>query len=188
MLSTQFKENTPHREEAITFNRKILDFIILLTAMLVMLATGYLICKHSNAVAEQVEQFDAYKPVPGAFDGLTQREIEGLEQEKEGSQAIDRYVSEPSRGEIRTLTMEATAYCYTGCRTYTGTWPQEGRTVAVDPDVIPLGTQLVIDGRGGYVAEDVGGAIVGRKLDIYMADKQRAIEFGRRDVEVRILE
>lgn len=153
-----------------------------------MFWTGYYICKCPDMAAEQVEQFDAYKPVPGAFDGFTQHEIEGLEQEKEGSKAIDRYVTgEPSRGEIRAMTMEATAYCYTGQRTYTGTWPQEGRTVAVDPEVIPLGTQLVIDGQGGYVAEDIGSAIVGHKTDIYIADRQRAIEFGRRDVEVRVI-
>lgn len=140
-----------------------------------MFWTGYYICKCPGIAAEQIEQYDAYKPVPSAFDGLTQHEIEGLEQEKEGSMAIDRYVTEPSRGEIRTITMEATAYCYTGCRTYTGTWPVEGRTVAVDPEVIPLGTRLVIDGKGGYVAEDIGSLIKGR-----------AIEFGRRDVEVTI--
>ena len=40
----------------------------------------------------------------------------------------------------RELLMEATAYSYTGFRTFTGTWPKRG-TIAVDPKVIPLGSK-----------------------------------------------
>lgn len=154
-----------------------------------MIATAVCICKYSEAIAQGIDRFEAYKPVPGAFDGLTQQEIEDLEREKAASQMIDRYMEqEVSRGGGRTMTMEATAYCYTGCRTYTGTWPEEGRTVAVDPKVIPLGSELVINGQGGYMAEDTGGLIKGRRIDIYFNDEQTCWEWGRRDVEVTILD
>jgi len=101
--------------------------------------------------------------------------------------AIDQQPPEPSRGGDRIIKMEATAYCYTGLQTKTGTWPKEGRTVAVDPAVIPYGTRLIINGKPGYIAEDCGGAIKGNKIDIYMTDYERCIQFGRRTVEVKIM-
>ena len=95
---------------------------------------------------------------------------------------------ESSRGEPRyvTMVMEATAYVETGYRTFTGTWPVAGRTVAVDPKVIPLGTRLYVESWGWVVAEDTGGLIKGNKIDIYMDSKTQALEFGRRNVGVKI--
>lgn len=83
--------------------------------------------------------------------------------------------------------MEATAYTWTGNRTATGTWPSRG-TVAVDPRVIPLGTELYIDGYGPGTATDTGGAIKGNRIDLYMDTEAECGEFGRRDVKVRFLE
>ena len=94
-------------------------------------------------------------------------------------------VQEPSRGD-QTMIFEATAYCYTGNRTYTGTWPSRG-TVAVDPAVIPLGTRLWIEGYGEGVAEDTGGVIRGHKIDLYMESEDECWAWGRRQVEVRVL-
>lgn len=93
-----------------------------------------------------------------------------------------------SRGEPRykTMVLVATAYIETGNRTFTGTWPEAGRTVAVDPKVIPLGTRLYVEGWGWVVAEDTGGAIKGRKIDIYMDSLDQALEFGRKNVVVKI--
>ena len=76
--------------------------------------------------------------------------------------------------EVRTATFTAFAYC--ACEKCCGRWsqygltasgtaPQQGRTVAVDPDVIPLGTELTIDGAAGYIAEDTGSGIAGNTLD-----------------------
>jgi 3D (Asp-Asp-Asp) domain-containing protein len=90
----------------------------------------------------------------------------------------------PSRGE-RVLIMEATAYCYTGNKTKTGTWPKVG-TVAVDPKVIPLGTQLHIEGYGSGVAEDTGGMIKGNRIDLYMNSEREALNWGRRWVRVEV--
>ena len=61
--------------------------------------------------------------------------------------------------------------------TTTGTTATEGRTVAVDPSIIPYGSTLVIDGKT-YVAEDCGGAIKSNKIDIYVDDHQKALELG----------
>lgn len=85
------------------------------------------------------------------------------------------------------MIMEATAYTWTGQRTATGTWPSRG-TVAVDENVIPLGTKLYIEGYGEAIAEDTGGAIKGHIIDIYMETEDECWEWGRRTVEVRVME
>jgi 3D (Asp-Asp-Asp) domain-containing protein len=59
--------------------------------------------------------------------------------------------------------------------------------VAVDPDVIPLGTRLYIPGYGLALAADTGGAIVGDKIDLCMEDYDEAYAFGRRTMKVYIL-
>ncbi len=93
------------------------------------------------------------------------------------------------------LTMEATAYepgptsnghGATG-RTSCGYKAGYG-LVAVDPSVIPLGTRLYIEGYGYALAGDVGGAIKGNRIDLGFATVEECVQFGRRDVEVYILD
>lgn len=90
---------------------------------------------------------------------------------------------------------ELTAYC--GCSDCCGVWSDEdittasgtraseGRTVAVDTDVIPFGSIVSINGHD-YVAEDTGSAIKGERIDIYFADHEDAVEFGRQHAQVKI--
>jgi len=70
--------------------------------------------------------------------------------------------------------------------TATGTVATEGRTIAVDPDMIPYGSIIYI-GSHRYVAEDCGGAIQGNVIDIYFEDHDKALEFGRQTATVWIL-
>ena len=93
---------------------------------------------------------------------------------------------EPSRGE-RVLICEATAYCQ-GVITKTGTKPVEGRTVGVDPNIIPLGSKLTINGVSGYIAEDTGSAVKGYVVDLYLTSFDRCIQFGRQMVRVEVKE
>jgi 3D (Asp-Asp-Asp) domain-containing protein len=72
--------------------------------------------------------------------------------------------------------------------TSTGTEVQEGRTIAVDPEVIPLNSRVYIPGRGLHVAEDTGGAIKGFRIDIYMEAVPRALSFGVRELECEVVE
>ena len=69
--------------------------------------------------------------------------------------------------------------------TSTGTVAEQGRTIAVDPTVIPYGSKVKI-GETVYIAEDCGGAIKGNRIDVYHADHQAALVFGRWDSEVYI--
>lgn len=84
------------------------------------------------------------------------------------------------------LTVTATAYSPTGKRTYSGTVPRKG-TVAVDPRVIPLGSELYIDGYGYGKALDVGSAIKGNRIDVFMESEREARKWGSRKVKVYIL-
>lgn len=88
------------------------------------------------------------------------------------------------------VAMEASAYLPTDGNgagiTATGTRAQRG-VVAVDPNVIPLGTKVYIPGYGVAVAADTGGAIRGHKIDLCMESYGEAINFGRRAVSVYIL-
>ena len=61
--------------------------------------------------------------------------------------------------------------------TATGTPVVEGQTIAVDPNVIPYGTQVIINGHV-FTAEDCGGAIEGNRIDIYVNDHDRANALG----------
>ncbi|MGY4691896.1 ubiquitin-like domain-containing protein [Salibacterium sp. K-3] len=102
--------------------------------------------------------------------------------------------SESSAGG-RTISMEATAYTAdcTGCSGITATGVNlnanpNRKVVAVDPAVIPLGTRVHVEGYGEAVAADTGGAINGRRIDVHVPTNQQAMSFGRRNVQVTILE
>ncbi|HBQ26252.1 MAG TPA: hypothetical protein DD791_07650, partial [Syntrophomonas sp.] len=83
--------------------------------------------------------------------------------------------------------MEASAYTYTGNRTATGRNPEVGM-VAVDPQVIPMGSRMYIEGYGFARAADTGGSIKGNRLDIFLEDRSQCLNWGRRTVKVYLLD
>lgn len=64
--------------------------------------------------------------------------------------------------------------------TASGTTVKEGRTIAVDPDIIPMGWWVYIEGIGFRRAEDTGSAIKGKKIDVYYDSESHAQRFGRK--------
>ena len=72
-------------------------------------------------------------------------------------------------------------------RTSTGTIPKEGRTIAVDPKVIPYGSIVYIQDYGYFIAEDCGGAIKSNRIDIFTASHETAIQQGKKVANVWIL-
>jgi 3D (Asp-Asp-Asp) domain-containing protein len=84
----------------------------------------------------------------------------------------------------------ATAYSVHGL-TASQTTTKEGRTVAADPSVLPIGTVVEVSNAGPYsgqyVVQDTGSKIVGRKIDIFMNHRKDAINFGKRHISLRVL-
>ncbi len=61
------------------------------------------------------------------------------------------------------------------------------KVIAVDPRVIPLGSKVWVEGYGYAIAGDTGGAIKGNKIDLHMATKAEAYQFGRRQVKIKVM-
>lgn len=60
---------------------------------------------------------------------------------------------------------------------------KENYSIAVDPDVIPYRSEVIINGKA-YKAQDCGGAIKGNRIDVYFEDHDDALEFGVQYKEV----
>lgn len=107
---------------------------------------------------------------------------------------VDRVVSRGSQTTVsrggktlnfkRAYLMRATAYTGGG-RTATGAPARRG-VIAVDPRVIPLGSEVYVEGYGDAVALDTGGAIKGNRIDIYLDSEEACYSWGVRSVIVYV--
>ena len=87
-------------------------------------------------------------------------------------------------GGTRTLVVDAVAYHLPG-KTASGLPVGQG-VVAVDPTVIPLGTRLLVPGYGPAVAADVGSAVKGPIIDVWMPSRAKALAWGRRTITITV--
>ncbi|GGF10007.1 peptidase M23 [Halobacillus andaensis] len=116
------------------------------------------------------------------------------EQSSQESQEQTDSSQDTSNDVIKEVNVEATAYTAdcTGCTGVTATGIDlnanpDQKVVAVDPDVIPLGSKVYVEGYGEAIAGDTGGAIQGNKIDLYMQDRGEALDFGRQNVTIQVL-
>nr|DAK86127.1 MAG TPA: lytic transglycosylase [Caudoviricetes sp.] len=94
--------------------------------------------------------------------------------------------------ETRTDVFTVTAYCpcekccgaYASGYTATGAKATQGVTVAADPAVMPMGTEIELDGHT-YTVQDTGGAIAGNRLDLYFDSHEDALRWGVQEKIVR---
>jgi 3D (Asp-Asp-Asp) domain-containing protein len=108
----------------------------------------------------------------------------GGKNRSQGRQVTSRGVSLQGS---RVIEMTATAYTHTGDATASGVMPYVGG-VAVDPKVIPLGTNLFVEGYGYARAVDTGGLIKGNRIDVFLETSKECYNWGRRKVKVYVLE
>lgn len=109
---------------------------------------------------------------------------------KEGTREVEVARGSTARAS-RVINMEASAYLPgdgDGLGITASGLPAVRGVVAVDTDIIPLGTRLYIPGYGEAIAADTGGAIIGNRIDLLMDDYGEAMQWGRRDVPVYILD
>lgn len=111
-------------------------------------------------------------PIKQALDGSNRMARKGKRKER-GS----------SRKKAETYTLTAYCPCAICCGkcdriTASGTVATQGRTIAVDPNVIPYGTKVHIEGLGTYVAEDCGSGVQGKRIDVFFDSHEEALEFG----------
>lgn len=98
---------------------------------------------------------------------------------------------EAAKKKPKKITVTLTAYC--PCRRCSGPWgsrtalgrAKQGRTIAVDPKVIPLRTKVKI-GNKIYRAEDVGGGVKGKHIDVYFKTHRQVRKFGKKKKKVTI--
>lgn len=121
-------------------------------------------------------------------------EVTKEKQSSEDQAVKTEATSSESSNQQETLTVTATAYTAdcTGCSGITATGinlknDRNKKVIAVDPNVIPLGTRVYVEGYGEAIAGDTGGAIKGNKIDIHVPTKDQAYQWGVRTVDVTIL-
>lgn len=147
---------------------------------------------------EHVENTEEIEKVPAKNE--TKTEIETQPQSEDETESIEETepIEEPEskpefEPELKSLgRFKLTAYC--ACSkccgksdgiTASGTKAKQGRTIAVDPKLIPYGTKVVINGRT-YVAEDCGGSIKQNRIDVFFNNHKDALNFGIQYAEVFI--
>ena len=113
---------------------------------------------------------------------------------KSSAESSDDSSSSESSSGGKEMTMEATAYgpdC-SGCSGVSATGmnlkDSSAKVIAVDPSVIPLGSRVWVEGYGEAVAGDTGGAIKGNRIDVLYPSESEAGSWGRKSVNVKVLD
>ncbi|MBT2570616.1 3D domain-containing protein [Planococcus sp. ISL-110] len=146
-----------------------------------------LVVKGGTAVAEKAPAKTAAAPAPA-------KSAAPAPTPAPASAPAEKAPAAASTQSGKTMTVSATAYtayCI-GCSGTTATGidlrsnPNQ-KVIAVDPSVIPLGSKVWVEGYGEAIAGDVGGAIKGNKIDVFIPSQDAALEFGRKNITIKVL-
>ena len=179
--------------------RKFLRFIVLLIfiSISIPLTINFFLYpeKYLSTWKLQLKQ-EIEKEVPEALEYYKENYVDkniSLFEDVQASSINTNYSETEIEPVVQSFTVTAYCCCEKCCGkninhpaygvTATGTKATEGRTIAVDPNVIPLGSTVYLNNQP-YIAEDTGSAIKGNKIDIFINDHQRAQNFGVQKMEI----
>lgn len=129
-------------------------------------------------------------------ESSSQAAVAPSESKKPAAKAADsvRESAASDNNHSKEITVKATAYTASceGCSGTTATGVDlnanpDAKVIAVDPSVIPLGSKVYVEGYGAAIAADTGGAIKGNRIDVFLPEKQDALNWGNKHVTVKIL-
>lgn len=171
---------------------KIMSFTaraLYITAAAALFASVVLACRSNDVPdepyhTEEVRGVGRYSVIP-VTEMVTEPEVTSvLTTETEA-------ITEPALTPLGSFKLTAYCPCPKCCGqwadgiTYTGTTATAGRTIAVDPNIIPLGSTVYINGQA-YIAEDIGGAIKENRVDVFFSTHDEALQFGVQYADVAI--
>jgi len=156
------------------FGRSAIIASSLLAGLIVFSATPSIADSPLSKSQAQKETKQNPAEALGKFDPTTTDGTAGKTAEEPGLAAASPYV--------------ATAYSLRG-RTASGRMVTRG-LIAADPSILPLGSRVRLEHpgySGEYLVADTGGAIRGRRIDIWTPSTSEAMRFGRRTVKLTVL-
>jgi 3D (Asp-Asp-Asp) domain-containing protein len=161
---------------------------------------------YSGGKSAQVSPLDipgSFKELPAAKDAVTAKQPSAqigsakpseaastqltIDAEKVAAEKVAA-VGANAYADSEMVDFHATAYCLKG-RTASGINTRPG-IIAADPRVLPLGTVVHLRAgpyTGTYTVLDTGGRIKGRRVDVYVPTHREAIQFGRRQVKIKVI-
>ena len=158
--------------------------IILISCVIVFIIGAIFGYAISSFTVRSVEKQSDAKPIQTSNETITEIQEPTILSEPEPT------ITEPQKEVIYLGEYKLTGYC--PCEKCCGNWAfdrpdgivygasgnelKSGYSIAVDPSVIPYGTEVIINGVT-YRADDCGGAIKGNRIDVYFDTHEEALEF-----------
>ncbi|HLR68587.1 LysM peptidoglycan-binding domain-containing protein [Virgibacillus alimentarius] len=147
---------------------------------------------HQDAEGQNAESQTTEEPIA---EEVSTSSNENSNAEQASAAESDDQAESNESPEGKTISVSSTAYTAScnGCSGVTATGKDlnadpNAKVIAVDPNVIPLGSKVYVEGYGYATAADTGGAINGNKIDVHVPNKGKAYDWGVKDVNVTIVE
>ncbi|MCK1990069.1 LysM peptidoglycan-binding domain-containing protein [Lysinibacillus fusiformis] len=153
------------------------------------------VTNHKTAVESKPEETVSSKNNTAPKDSAPEATAPSTSTTASKENAPEANASSTNKTASKEIIVEASAYTASceGCSGITSTGMNlktnpNAKVISVDPAVIPLGSKVYVEGYGEAIAGDTGGAIKGKRIDVFFPSQQDAINFGVKQLKVTILD